>query len=173
MTSHTLYRFRVELVDSDPPIWRRFQIPAQASLVQLHSVIQVVMGWSDSQPHCFVLPGAGDLQDEQLPLWQVLAHGSYRLLYWYAPQEGWLHRLILESYTRSNSPAPICLEGECACPPEGSGGIWGYEEVLERLDDNHDPAYLELWDRLGSDFDPDWFDLAAVNRRLQAIGRVS
>jgi len=166
-----LYRLQVELVDSEPLIWRQFHISAAATLARLHAVVQTVMGWSDSHPHRFVLPRAADLHieldDEQWPLWQVFAHGSHRLLYWYAPQEGWLHRLTLAGYSRSVSPAPLCLGGECACPPEGSGGIWGYEDLLARLDDSHDPDYLEVWDRLGSDFNPDWFDLAAVNRQLK------
>ncbi|EOC99999.1 plasmid pRiA4b ORF-3 family protein [Caldisalinibacter kiritimatiensis] len=53
---------------------------------------------------------------------------------------------------------PICIEGEGACPPEDVGGIGGYEEFLEVINDpNHEDyegfltwakeqGYKESWD---------------------------
>ena len=39
---------RIELVDSDPLIWRQVEVPTAMTLKALHDVIQVVMGWSNS-----------------------------------------------------------------------------------------------------------------------------
>ncbi|MEM9769887.1 MAG: plasmid pRiA4b ORF-3 family protein, partial [Cyanobacteria bacterium P01_D01_bin.71] len=45
------------------------------------------------------------------------------------------------------------------------GGVWGYEDLLERLSDPDAPDFEELLDWLG-DFDPEAFDMASVNQRL-------
>jgi hypothetical protein len=44
--------------------------------------------------------------------------------------------------------------------------VWGYEELIDRLSDPDDPDYEQLWETVGEDFDPEWFDLKAVNQRL-------
>ncbi|HAO61155.1 MAG TPA: plasmid pRiA4b ORF-3 family protein [Erysipelotrichaceae bacterium] len=49
------YRFRIELVDSNPLIWRTFVIPAGVTFKRLHDTIQYVMGWWNSHLHAFVL----------------------------------------------------------------------------------------------------------------------
>lgn len=50
-----IYHIRVTLRDTRPPIWRRVAVPADISLGQLHEVIQIAMGWTDSHLHQFIL----------------------------------------------------------------------------------------------------------------------
>ncbi|MCC5831104.1 MAG: plasmid pRiA4b ORF-3 family protein [Phycisphaeraceae bacterium] len=50
-----IYRLRISLRDSKPPIWRRVAVPANITLGQLHEVIQIAMGWTDSHLHRFML----------------------------------------------------------------------------------------------------------------------
>ena len=38
---------RIELMDSDPLIWRQVEVPTSITLKVLHDVIQSVMGWLD------------------------------------------------------------------------------------------------------------------------------
>jgi Plasmid pRiA4b ORF-3-like protein len=187
MTASSLplvYQLYVELVDSYPPIWRCFQVPASYTLAQLHSVLQIVMGWSDQQPHGFKvhsasasrcygppadLPSQPGLDDEAaIAIAQVFSDSSAVCLYTYDPQDGWLHRLELDTAvsTYPDTPQLYCVDGERACPPEKSGGIWGYEEFLERLNDPEDPDYELLWQQAGSSFNPERLDLAAINRQL-------
>jgi len=40
-----IYQIKVGLRDSKPPIWRRLELPADASLATLHRVIQIAFGW--------------------------------------------------------------------------------------------------------------------------------
>lgn len=61
---------------------------------------------------------------------------------------------------------PVCLAGKRACPPEDSGGIWGYDDLLAALADPNDPEHDDMLDWLGGTLDPEAFDLEAVNRRL-------
>ncbi len=49
---HTL---RITLRDSKPPIWRRVAVPSDITFGQLHEVIQIAMGWTNSHLHQFVL----------------------------------------------------------------------------------------------------------------------
>jgi hypothetical protein len=39
---------RVDLLDSDPPIWREIEVPAAMTLKQLHAVVQAAMGWEEA-----------------------------------------------------------------------------------------------------------------------------
>jgi Plasmid pRiA4b ORF-3-like protein len=53
--SKTIYNVRITLEDSQPPIWRSVAIPSDITLGCLHEVIQIVMGWTDSHLHQFIL----------------------------------------------------------------------------------------------------------------------
>ena len=54
-----VYHSRITLNGSKPPIWRRVAVPSDITLGQLHEVIQIVMGWTDSHLHQFVLRDKG------------------------------------------------------------------------------------------------------------------
>jgi hypothetical protein len=57
---------------------------------------------------------------------------------------------------------PVCLTGKRACPPEDCGGIWGYAGFLEAMHDPQHPEHEEMLEWVGSEFDPDAFDLDEV-----------
>jgi hypothetical protein len=50
-----IYTLRITLRDSKPPIWRRVAVPSDITLGELHEVIQIAMGWTNSHLHQFVL----------------------------------------------------------------------------------------------------------------------
>ena len=169
----------VWLVDSDPPIWRRFQVDDQISLADLHPILQAVMGWEDSHRHRFQVRGDYYATPDPTPLEDTLDAGSKMLAdfsflpnekfaYTYDFGDGWLHQITVEMQQPMTEPltSPRCLAGERACPPEDSGGVWGYEDLLERFGDPDDPEYEELLDWLGGDFDSEKFDLQQINQRL-------
>ncbi|MEO1067696.1 MAG: hypothetical protein AAFW95_01030, partial [Cyanobacteria bacterium J06638_6] len=111
--------------------------------------------------------GAG----EERSLATLLYQPGDSLLYTYAPSLGWLHKITLEAIDPSDRPLPHCTAGECRCPPEFCHGVWDYFDLLERLEDSSEPDNDALWQRIGYDFDPEAFDLAATNRRLQSLTR--
>ena len=49
------YMIKIQLLDIEPAIWRRFVVPASITLDRLHDVIQIVMGWTDSHLHEFTI----------------------------------------------------------------------------------------------------------------------
>lgn len=64
-----IHQIKITLRRTDPPIWRRVQVPADIWLSMLHGVIQDVMGWEDDHLHEFVIDGksySDDRVGEQL-----------------------------------------------------------------------------------------------------------
>jgi hypothetical protein len=49
----TIYTLKITLVGARPPIWRRLDVPAEISLGQLHDILQIAMGWSNTHLHQF------------------------------------------------------------------------------------------------------------------------
>ena len=45
------YQLKITLQDIDPPVWRRVLVPSEFTLLDLHYVIQVVMGWEECHLH--------------------------------------------------------------------------------------------------------------------------
>jgi hypothetical protein len=51
-----VHELKITLRGSKPPIWRRVAVPSDMYLSDLHEVIQIVMGWTNSHLHQFVVP---------------------------------------------------------------------------------------------------------------------
>ncbi len=166
------YQLRIDLLDSDPPIWRCLWVPADTPMAALPTILAATMGWSgQAEAHLRMTGGpSAPVALDALSLSAVLQQPGDSLRYTYAPSLGWLHRVRLEAVAPlgDDHPLPRCIAGERHCPPEFCAGVWGYEDLLERLNDPEEPDYDQLWKQVGYDFDPEAFDLAAVNQRLQA-----
>jgi hypothetical protein len=50
-----VYQIKVTLKGSKPPIWRRLLVSPATRLDELHVILQLAMGWTDSHLHHFVL----------------------------------------------------------------------------------------------------------------------
>ncbi len=48
-----IYQLKVVLLDSEPSVWRRLQVPGDATLDWLHATFQVTIGWTNSHLHQF------------------------------------------------------------------------------------------------------------------------
>ncbi|MGB3138311.1 MAG: plasmid pRiA4b ORF-3 family protein [Nodosilinea sp.] len=173
------YHLHVELLDSEPSIWRRVCAQSSVSLETLHRVLAAAMGWSGQADYRFKHQGQMAHGEELWPktgfrgpsLSTLLTQSGDTLLYTYAPAQGWLHKVTLESAGPIADAVPHCTAGEYQCPPEFCNGVWDYVDLLERLSDSDDPEETDaLWQQVGYDFDPEYFDLAAANQRLQALG---
>jgi hypothetical protein len=181
MTTPQILQFHVWLLDSEPPIWRRFEVSDQTTLDALHGVLQRVMGWKFSHLYDFKIGGdryaspfptplEGSLDATQVLLVSLPLSNGTKFTYTYDFGDGWRHEITVADILpwRDDVRVPRCLEGDRACPPEDCGGVWGYEGLLERLADFEDPEYEELLDWIGVDFDSERFDVDAVNAQLQS-----
>jgi hypothetical protein len=62
-----IYQIKVTLNETHPPIWRRIQVPANITLLKLHDILQIVMGWEGYHLHMFTIEGSvyGDPADDE------------------------------------------------------------------------------------------------------------
>jgi hypothetical protein len=148
-------------------------------LATLHQILQVIMGWECLHPYRFRIgslsyesssPNQAPTHPAKITLADFLLHPGDSLTYTYDLKDGWLHRLEVELPDATVPPSGLaeCIAGERACPPEQAGGIWGYEGLLDRLNDPDDPDFEVLLEQL-IDFDPEAFGLAKINQQLQQL----
>jgi hypothetical protein len=64
---------------------------------------------------------------------------------------------------------PACIAGEGACPPEDSGGAYGFADLKEILAGPPTDERYEMQAWAGEDYDPGRFDLAAANAAVAAV----
>jgi hypothetical protein len=155
-----LVQLRAELRHLRPAVWRRLQVPASMTLARLHKVLQIAMGWTDSHLHEFRIGGARfGMPDRDWPdsppmtpegrvtLAQALASGVKSFAYLYDFGDHWEHEVRIEALLdcTPDTPAPVCLEGANRWPPEDVGGVPGYFDFLQAI---NDPTHDEHADML-------------------------
>ncbi len=165
-----IYQLKVTLRGTKPSIWRRLLVPGDTRLSRLHRILQRAMGWDDSHLHAFTLGGGKIGSEPRLSLEQVLPSEKGRLRYEYDFGDGWEHDILVEKLLARQEDVwyPRCVAGERACPPEDVGGIWGYEELLEALQDPKHERHEEFLEWAG-EFDAKLFDIDAVNGALRKL----
>jgi len=177
-----IYQLKITLRDIKPPVWRRVQAPGNITLAKLHTLIQVVMGWTDSHLHSFqvgdVLYGVPDPDYEfdvkssrRVRLAEVAPVEKSKIRYEYDFGDSWEHDIVVEKVLPPdpNVRLPVCLTGRRACPPEDVGGVWGYAHFLEIMRNPEDPEHEEMLNWYGAEFDPEAFDAAEITRELQKM----
>lgn len=178
----SIYQIKVTLNDSKPPIWRRILVADTTTLSQLHTILQIVMGWADYHLHHFIINeefygspeddefgDMGTKNEARYKLNQLVNRDGFRFRYEYDFGDSWLHDLVIEKILPAEKGAqyPVCVAGKRACPPEDSGGVWGYEEILEAAANRKHPEHDRYLEWIGENFDPERFDLNEVNERLR------
>ena len=157
-------QFKVTLEEIQPPIWRRLVVPAGITLAELHRVLQVVMGWTDSHMHQFhvgearygnLSPHFGeelDYEDEAKITLAGVARKAKTFLYEYDFGDGWMHEIEIEKAQdlEGAMARAVCADGARACPPEDIGGPPGYEDFLAGLADPKMRIEIEVTARKGT-----------------------
>lgn len=174
---------RIELKDSDPPIWRLVEVPTSVTLKVLHDIVQAAMGWFDYHlwemridGQTYGLPMEDDWGTAprkiaaRIRLRDVLAPGTTTITYSYDFGDDWQHTLTL-SDVRQGDPAlayPRFIGGERDCPPEDCGGISGFYDMLEIRSDPTHEQYAEINDWLDG-YDPEELDTLPIEAALSRI----
>ena len=183
-----IYRIKVTLPGTRPPIWRRLLVPASLTLEQLHDVLQIAMGWEDCHMHEFrigqqrygtsdpmerVFGGSRTASERAARLFNVLDRAGTKAAYTYDFGDSWEHRIVVEKRLapEPGRAYPACLAGERHGPPEDCGGIPGFYNLLEAISDPKHEQHEELLDWLGDGFDLEAFSVDEVNRRLAPLQR--
>jgi hypothetical protein len=179
----TIYQFKITLLDTNPKIWRRIQIP-DCKLNTLHYHIQAAMGWENAHLHHFEIKGErhgipehldydedGSIIDsKKIMMSDIVPKNGKKVAFRYTYDFGdnWEHEVLFEGIVTPDSKVkyPLCLEGERAGPPEDIGGVPGYEHLLEVLTDPSQEEYHDALHWVGEDFDPAFFDPKIATVRM-------
>ena len=180
------YLLKIQLLDIEPAIWRRFVVSSSITLDRLHDVIQITMGWTDSHLHEFTI---GKKRYTEYPeskedglvcgrfhLGDLIKQNRRNFHYLYDFGDSWEHELVLEDshyFDPELRTEIICLEGERACPPEDVGGVPGYYEFCKAIKDKNHEEHETFMEWSGGDFNSEYFDCRIVNRELMKYLRWS
>jgi hypothetical protein len=181
-------------------MWRRLELASGLNLAEVHDILQVAFGWTDSHLHGFaagpefyssdaerylcpfdVKEGEGEgTPEEHVQLDEVLAEAGNTLAYAYDYGDGWQHLLTLEAVLPREDAAPraVCTSGERDGPAEDSGGVHSYEMISAAADPaspGHALAMIEFGEVFGDRIDPGYFrstpfDIDLINARLGRLG---
>ena len=181
-----IYHLKITLMNIEPPIWRRVAVDGECSLGDLHLILQIVMGWTNSHLHEFRIAdsrysvcdptlydwGEDTLDEEAYTVEQVVPFTGVEFLYEYDLGDSWEHLVKVKAISEPLPSVfyPTCLAGERSCPPEDVGGNSGYAEFLEALADNDHPEHATNLVWIGGNFDPEYFPIDLVNRYLSQFG---
>ncbi len=178
------YQLRVTLKYLKPEIWRGLLVPDTATLAQLHRLLQVAMGWSNSHLHEFQIakarygipdgewPGGSPTHNEKhFTLVNVLGNKVKKFDYLYDFGDGWEHEVRVEKTLPVTNPPPYpqCTGGANACPPDDVGGVPGYADFVAAVLDPTHPEHDAMLEWCGGSFDPHAFDIDQVNAQLKRI----
>lgn len=173
------YEVRIKLANIAPQIMRDVIVDSAMPLGDFHKVIQTVMGWTNSHLHQFRV---GDLiyaePDEEsliesidyrdISLDAVLNSANKEIIYDYDFGDGWEHVISLKKIPAVvPEKVPVCTAGKRCCPPEDCGGPYGYKSLLKILSNPGHKEYREMRQWIGKKFDPEYFDMEAVNKLLR------
>ena len=176
-----LYDLHIELENIEPRIWRRILVPGSIKLPKLHDLLQLVMGWTDSHMHSFEVgdktftlahDGMEELNmvdERKYTLQRVLGESVREFVYEYDFGDGWRHGITVTTVAKPNTEwfYPLCIAGARAAPPDDVGGVMGYMEFLSAIRDPKHEEHDSMLTWIGGAFDPEGFDLNAINRALR------
>jgi len=190
------YRVRVDLQGTKPPLWRRIELASDLFLDQVHDVIQIAFGWTDSHLHGFgsgpgfygaqterylcpfdVAEGETGVPEGEVRLDEVLTDPADKLYYTYDYGDDWQHVIALEAVLprTATSRRAACTAGRRPGPAEDCGGVHAHELIEVAADPgnpDHADAVLDLAAMYGdvgiSSMARTAFSLDAINGALLA-----
>jgi hypothetical protein len=190
------YQLKIFILDIRPMIWRRVRVSSDSTIADLHYIVQIAMGWTDSHLHRFVIhgeeygiPQIGGISFTDDPQKVQLADFGWRekerFLYEYDFGDYWQHEILVEKIlsSKSSSLDPKCMSGKRACPPEDCGGaerfmamaqkqkhrISHIKKRFEEMEEDDDDIFepLKTVSQLRPWLSVDHFDIELINSRLK------
>ena len=181
------YQLKIQIQNSHPPIWRRIIVPAGLSFSQLSILLNEAMGWCGYHLTSFEFYHQKIRIEENLEEYDMWGWDEYEMLeagetlideflddeqwftYIYDFGDYWKHRVTIEKVLTDyeNHYAQV-LKYKGDTPYEDCGGLSGYYELLEILDDPKNPEYKEMKEWTKNHFTEE-FDLERVNAKLRSL----
>lgn len=176
-------QFRIDLLDTCPPIWRTLHVPDTYTFWGLHCAITDAIGWKDCHLHQFKIRKPGKRKADVIGIpddegfdnvkilkgWEMFIKDYFvnpgdKSEYVYDFGDDWVHMVAFEGLVEPQTGIqyPVCIDGAMAGPPEDCGGVGGYERFKKAISNPNDPAHHDLLTWIGGSFDPAAFDPAAI-----------
>ncbi len=180
-------RLKVELNEVEPKVMRRFEVPVSMRLSRLHTVLQIILGWTNSHLYDFSFrETAYSIPDPEFDYHCIDArstslssaikdNGTLSFKYIYDLGDGWTHSIKVEKIEPAipGLDYPFLIQASGRCPPEDVGGPHGYARLLKILDDPNHPEHDDMLAWAGGRIDPYFVDIAAIDRKLSDLRRRS
>lgn len=145
ITDVIIYQLKVVLLGISLMIWSRLLVRGDHTIADLHYILHIALGWTDTHLHQFRIHGKkygitrlGGIGFRDTPQQVRLADLGLRLRehFFYDDDFGnsWQHQLRVEAI-RSPEPNqyyPVCIGGQRACPPEDYGGPWAFMALRQQ-----------------------------------------
>jgi len=184
---------------SKPPVWRKVKVNESITFEDFHIIIQILFGWNNSHMYQFSPKGYGsnpniryhyddDIDDyytlsspetfpfgeyydaEKIKLKDYFTSLKQKMTYIYDFGDDWKHILELTDITDEKIINPVCLGGKAQSPIDDCGGVWGYYNMVEVINDNTHPEHEQYIEWLGFNEGETWdvhaFDLKEINNLL-------
>lgn len=176
-----IYQLKISIKYISPPIWHRILISNYSTFAELHDVIQEFFNWGNYHLHEFYYykqnyiyrqiriqgldiddsfsPNSDfyDVREDAIRLCDVFSTEQRVVNYLYDFGDNWEHAIKLERIFPNNNDfrSFSCVGGKRATPPEDCGGPYGYQELLEILENPNHQEHEEMKAWIGKNFDPE------------------
>ena len=171
------YTLRIELMRSEPLVWRELEVPSSISLSSLAQAILLAMGWYENHLHQFVgkkrdyyntsqnqqdSPFAVGMKDgSRYSISHLLQKKRDSTKFEYDYGDSWYHEVKLTAkadYADGEKPIVKLTGGANACPPDDCGGIWRYNHLVQLMREKPNSSELgEFYEWMGCKWDPTYF----------------
>lgn len=177
-----ILELKITLNDIRPPIYRKMQAPDFYTFHQLHHLIQLAFEWENIHMYTFFDKDReisafeddfGKRKPEnakKIKLKERFKSPKDRLLYVYDFGDNWGHTVELEKVLEVDPSKryPVCISGQRNAPPEDVGGIFGFEDFVEAMNDMEHPQHDDFVEWHSGFFDETAFSKSKINTRFRS-----
>jgi len=176
-----VYQFKIALKGITPRIWRKIEVPAASTFWDLSIAIQDTLDWRGYHLHEFTIkdPRTGatetiGMPDNEFPdrvrkswttkISRYFTMDNRKAVYVYDFGDYWEHIVTLEKILPADPRVtyPRCIGGRGAAPPEDVGGVTGFEEFKEIMQDPDHEEHDEMVEWYGGEWEPKDFSCTEV-----------
>jgi Plasmid pRiA4b ORF-3-like protein len=183
-----IIQLKITLQWTKPPIWRRVLVDKKTTFFKLHHIIQISMGWDNYHLYEFNINKnrIGEPNEEfdyyddskvvdasTVTLDSIINDTKEKFEYEYDFGDGWRHQIVVEKFLSRDSSTsyPICIDGKLNCPPEDCGGVGGFYQLLDTIEDKKHPEREEMLEWLGGHYEAEHFDKNEINQELATLDK--
>ena len=149
-------------------VWRRAIISHDASMEELHMMIQVGMNWNGGlryRFYCETPDGGKEYLHNKIKLGDIDFRAKKELIYEYGAKWN-VKIMIMSSYQPAKDESARFIAGEGTAPPEQIDGPRHYKKLINFIESGRTEKQFAQ-NELGKNFETGFFDLDKLNGKLR------